>query len=170
MSEQSTDGTERRKERFFEDMGVSSRPAKKLAEKFETEDHLIDYLVNDGKLTDFNGVGSRSAEHVRTWFKAEYPEKERERKERSESYCTEYTTDHGIPEGEKKEPSEPYWAWICPRCSNKNPMYGHPDGFKNRPYACTTCRWVPLLDAESIDEWLEDCTLHTDSDRGGDEG
>ncbi len=152
-------GSEQKKVRFFEDMGVSSRPAKKLAQKFYTEDHIIDYLVNDGKLTDFSGVGDQSAQHVRTWFVGEYPEKERERKERSESYCTEYTTDHGIPEGEKKEPSEPYWAWICPRCENKNPMYGHPDGFKNRPYACVTCRWVPVLDAESIDEWLEEADL-----------
>ncbi|WP_139327072.1 hypothetical protein [Natronorubrum daqingense] len=150
--------------RVFEDMGVSSRPAEKLAEKFETESHLVDYIVNDGKLTDFSGVGDRSASHVRTWFVTEYPEKERERKQHSESYCTEFTTDHGIPEDEKKEPSEPYWAWICPRCSNKNPMYGHPNGFKNRPYACTTCRWVSALDAESIDEWLENCTLQPKND------
>lgn len=161
---QSTDM--QRKVQFFEDMGIATRPAKRLAEEFEAETDLVEYLTQDKSPTDLSGVGKASARHIRSWFTAEYPEKERERKIRSDAYCTEYTADHGVPRDELEKPEMVHWAWICPQCENKNVMRGDPEEFKNRPYTCMTCRWVPALDAETMEEWLENdgSTLQTDTE------
>jgi NAD-dependent DNA ligase len=143
-------------QQFFEDIGVGSRPAKKLAQEFDTEDELVEFIVDGGELDEFSGVGEQSAFEVRTWFSAEYPEKEREMKERDEAYCTEYTLDHGLNEDQVADADGPVWAWICSRCDHNNPMEGDPDGFADRPYACVNCRWVPLLDSEALGEFAEE--------------
>lgn len=140
----------------FRSMGVTNQPAQKLADEFDSEDGLIEYLTDGHSLTDISGVGEKSANLVREWYKREYPEKERERKENDEAYCTEYTTDHGLSDDELEEIDVVVWAWLCPRCSEKNPMKGDPDEFGNRPFECVNCSWVPLLDRESLMEFADE--------------
>lgn len=137
-----------------DDLNVASRPAAALADHFETEADLVDAFRADPDFDEISGVGRRTSQKLWDYLKSEYPEVNRERIEQSESYCTEYTTDHGLPEG-STEDDVTYFAFICPRCSNTNPLKGDPEGFEDRPFACETCRWVPLLDKESLREFAE---------------
>ncbi len=73
-----------------------------------------------------------------------------------EEYCTEFTTDHGLPE--VPSPTGFRWAFICPRCGEKNGLEGDPEGFKNKPFRCTDCNWVSLLVAEAIEEFEQSLT------------
>ncbi|ELY85340.1 hypothetical protein, partial [Natrinema gari] len=124
------------------------------ADHYETESELVDAFREDVSLTDHDGVGRRTSHKVWDYLESEYPEVNRERMERSESYCTEYTTDHDLPD-HSIEDGVTYFAFVCPRCENVNPLEGDPEGFENRPFACTTCRWVSLLEKESLRNFAE---------------
>lgn len=148
----------------FTEMDVSTQPAKALADHFDSEEEVVNFLVEDKSLNDISGVGERSANHVWDWFKTEYPEKDRERRERSEAYCMEYTADYGLDDDQLDPEYDIFWAWICPRCGSKNPMKGDPEGFRNRPFACTSCQWVPLLDGDALGEFRDELEVPVDGE------
>lgn len=81
------------------------------------------------------------------------PSETAERDFSDEKYCTEFTTDHGLDEPEEGVFT---FAFVCPRCEQKNPLQGDPKGFSNKPFACTRCRWVPLLVREKVLEFREE--------------
>lgn len=138
-----------------DDLDVATRPAAALADHFETESDLVDAFREDADFDDISGVGRRTSRKMWDYLESEYPDVNRERIEQSESYCTEYTTDHELPD-ETLEDGVTYFAFVCPRCSNTNPLKGDPEDFENRPFACETCRWVSLLEGESLRGFMED--------------
>lgn len=154
MTEQDARRVNQAVDRFVE-IGVSKQPAKALADYFDSEEAVVEFLTEDKSLTDISGVGEASASQLWNWYQAEYPEKDLERREQSEAYCTEYTIDHGLDQEQLDPEHDIHWAWLCPRCGSKNPMKGDPDGFKGRPFACVNCRWVPLLDGEALAEFRD---------------
>lgn len=136
-------------------LNIATQPAAALADHFEDEPALVDAFRDDADFDDIDGVGRRTSQKLWDYLESEYPEVNRERIEQSEAYCTEYTTDHELPD-ETLEDGVTYFAFVCPRCSNTNPLEGEPDGFENRPFACTTCNWVSLLEKESLRAFAED--------------
>ncbi|ADB63964.1 hypothetical protein Htur_5077 (plasmid) [Haloterrigena turkmenica DSM 5511] len=138
-----------------EEIDVAGRPAAALTDRFEDESELVDAFREDVSFTDYSGVGRRTSQKLWDYLTSEYPEADRERKERSDSICTEYTTDHELPD-ETLEDGLAYWAFICPRCENTNPLKGDPEDFESRPFRCETCRWVSRLEKESLREFAED--------------
>lgn len=135
--------------------GVATRPATALTDHFDTTADLLQSYLDGESVSDLSGVGSTTATRVSSWIEREYPDVVRARYERGEQYATEFTTDHGIPE-DQQEDGEFYWAFICPRCEERNPLVGDPHGFAGRPYACEHCHWVSLLVTEFVDEFAED--------------
>jgi hypothetical protein len=134
-----------------------------VIEAWPTEQAFIDAMADDVTLSDATGVGSQTASRLSDWFAEEYPERDRERREQSERFCTTYTTDHGL-DADSLDAETFYWAFVCPRCETKNPCHGDPDGFAGQAYACGKCRWVPLLDAEAVREFRDE---HYDGDAEG---
>lgn len=135
----------------FEKMGMRTREATALENEFDSTDEIVEFLVADNKLSDISGVGRKTASRLWSWFKEEYPDRNRERIEASEAYCTEY-----INQNQDDSESDKFrFAFVCPRCNSENPLRGDPMDFANRPYDCTTCRWVPLLDKTAIETFVE---------------
>ncbi|WP_254810668.1 hypothetical protein [Natronosalvus amylolyticus] len=147
-----------------EEIGVAKRPANALVEEYPTRESVLETFLADDRFDHVSGVGNRTTGKLWDWLTETYPEKNRERIENSEAYCTEFTTDHGLEESEKHDPEMFYWAWICPRDGHKNVMKGDPRDFADRPFACVQCRWVPLLDRESLLEWFESENLEAEID------
>jgi len=142
------------KTRLTDDLNIATRPAAALADHFETESDLVEAFRDDADFDEIDGVGRRTSQKLWDYLESEYPEVDRERIEASEAYCTEYTTDHELP-ADAIEDGVTYFAFVCPRCSNTNPLEGEPEGFENRPFACTTCNWVSLLEKESLREFAD---------------
>lgn len=134
-----------------QELDVAQRPAQSLLEEFSSRDELIEFLTADRDLTDIDGVGDRTSRKVFSWYQEEYPDKNRQRRRESDSYCTEYTSDVELDDTEK-----PLWAWICPRCAEKNRMNAYPSECANRPYACVKCRWISLLCREPMEPLIEE--------------
>ena len=133
------------------DMGVSGTEADALQDAFETRDDLVDYLTDGGSVTDYRGIGSTTSRRVLDWFKDTRPGAHRERRENHEGICTEfYEIDERADDGAY------LFGYICPRCGGENDLRGDPRGFRNRTFACVECRWVALLEAESIDKFVEE--------------
>lgn len=129
--------------------GLTSRTASALADGYDSLDDLLDAYRAGDDLTDLDGVGRRTSFKVTTHIEEEHPEAVRTRLENDEGVCLTFTTDHGLDEADLESDTF-YWAFVCPRCEATNPMQGDPDGFKGRPYACETCQWVALLEAEAL--------------------
>jgi len=138
-----------------DEVGLSSRPASALADHITSEDELVEHLRENNNASDFDGVGSQSSNRVWQWFQDEHPDSNRERLEQAEEYCTEFATDHELPEG-ADEVEGFQFAFICPRCGEENALKGDPREFKNRPFTCVNCRWVPLLTAEPLEEFAQE--------------
>jgi len=68
---------------------------------------------------------------------------------------TEFTDDSGLDD-DKKDADEYHFAFVCPRCEEKNALIGDPLDFANKPFRCLTCNYVPLLDAGAIEEFAEE--------------
>jgi predicted RNA-binding Zn-ribbon protein involved in translation (DUF1610 family) len=70
--------------------------------------------------------------------------------------CTEFTTDTGLDD-DQKEDGAFYFAFVCPRdgCGEKNPLKGDPRKF-NKPFRCTECNYVPLLDGDALEAFAEE--------------
>ncbi len=69
--------------------------------------------------------------------------------------CTEFTDDSGLDDDQKAD-DEYYFAFVCPRCEEKNVLTGDPLDFGNKPFRCLECNYVPLLDADAIEEFAEE--------------
>jgi len=155
MSESKHDSGSGFRNFLTEEVGLSGRPASALAEEIGSQDDLVEFLRENNKVSDVSGVGSRSGNRIWDWFKDERPEANRERLEQAEEYCTEFTTDHERPEDAEDTDGFPF-AFVCPRCDEENPLKGDPREFKNRPFACVNCRWVPLLVAGTLEEFAQE--------------
>jgi hypothetical protein len=137
-----------------DEIGLREREALAVTDAWPSEQALLDAYRDDATFTSEQGVGRRTSNRLYQYIDREHPDIVREHKRESEDYCTEFTTDHGLPAGDVDE-DEFYFAAICPRCGEKNPHVGDPNDFKNRPYACVNCRWVPAYDGDSIEEFRE---------------
>lgn len=140
---------------LVDEVGLSKRPANALAESCNGKDDLVAYLRNNHKPSNIDGVGSRSSQRVWSWFKDEHPGANRERLEKAEEYCTEFTTDHEIPETPNPDTGFQF-AFVCPRCDEKNALVGDPRGFRNKPFMCENCRYVPLLHSQYLEEFAQE--------------
>ena len=132
-------------------MGVAPQPSQKLESRFDSRGEIVEFLTDGGNLQDIDGVGKRTSSLVRSWFRETHPEKYRERRENSDSICTEYTTDVPNVEDSTIDDDAPVWGWICPKCETMNPMNADPQKCSGRPYACLDCHWVSALDGEFMD-------------------
>lgn len=136
-----------------DEIGLASRPADALADHIESESALVDHLRENNDVDEFSGVGRRSASRIWEWFEDEYPDANRERMEDSEEYCTEFTAD--VEQADAAASDKFVFAFVCPRCGAENPLKGDPRDFKNKPYPCVNCRWVPLLVAQFLEAFAE---------------
>lgn len=142
-------------ETLVDTIGINPPQASAVETTWPSQDALVKAMTNDASLTDASGVGSRTATRLWDWFGETYPERYRQRREESNDYCMAYTTDHGL-DADSLDPEKFYWAFICPRCGETNPLVGDPDGFAGRPFRCESCLWVPLLDAEAVREFRDE--------------
>lgn len=129
---------------------IGSRQASALREEFDSLDSLLESFREAEDLTEIDGVGTRTARSVTEYIQSEHPDLVDERHEKDQGICTEFTVDHGLVEDELAGDAF-YWAFICPRCETTNPLKGDPNGFKNRPFKCESCRWVSLLHGADVD-------------------
>jgi len=79
------------------------------------------------------------------------------------SVCTEFAVEDGV----NNESGEEAWAWSfeCARCGHMTPCGGDPRGFGGRPYSCTNCGWVSLLEEEAIESFAEECYVSPGAER-----
>lgn len=132
---------------------VGGRAATNLEDEYESVDDLITAYREAEDITDVSYVGSATMRDLREFIHNRDPEAERVRNENDEAVCTEYTTDHGLDDTEE---GTFYFAFVCPRCGSKNPLRGEPRGFKNKPFGCTSCNWVSLLEASALERFAEE--------------
>lgn len=149
----SANTTTERTNEWTAELPVDGRAASNLGTEYESIDDLIAAYRDAEKISDVDQVGSVTMNQIREFIHDRDPDAERARKENDEGVCTAFTTDHGLDD---TEDDGFYFAFICPKCETRNPLTGSPDGFKNRPYACESCRWVSLLDADALDRFAED--------------
>jgi len=140
---------------LVDELNITPPQTSAVLSAWPTEQAFVDALSQDATLTDADGVGSQTAQRLSNWFGKQYPDRDRERRENAERFCMTYTTDHGL-DADSLDAETFYWAFVCPRCGEKNPCHGDPGGFAGRPYACEKCRWVPLLDAEAVREFRDE--------------
>lgn len=138
---------------WTDDLPIGSRAASNLADEYGNEDELVEAYRQAEDITEVSYVGTATMRELRELIHDRDPEAERVRYENDDDICTEFTTDHGI---EGPEEDAFYFAFVCPRCGSKNPLQGDPSGFKNKPFACTSCRWVPLLEAGALERFVEE--------------
>lgn len=141
----------------IEQCDIAPQPADALRERFGSESELVAFLTKDRTLSEIEGVGMQTAGAIGEWFTDEHPDKHRQQMIDSEAYCTEFTLSEQPDKSGPQDIDDLRWAFICPRCENETQLQGHPDGFKDRPYRCSTCNWVSLLYASFIDEFLQEC-------------
>lgn len=135
-----------------DDIGLRDREATAVVAVWPTEEAFLDAYLADETFTDHAGIGRRTSDRLYRYISESHPDTEREKIESAEKYCTEFTTDHGL-DGE----SDAFrFAFICPRDETVNPLHGDPAEFKNRPFRCEGCGWVPLLDGVSLAELREE--------------
>lgn len=137
---------------LLDDLDVAGRPGSALTDAYETVEDLLTAYEKGAGITEIRGVGRRTSRKVTDWIEDEHPDIARRRYENGEGYCIEFTTDHGLPE-ERIEEDTFYFAFVCPRCEETNPLKGDPTGFKNRPFRCERCQWVSLLVGEFLEEF-----------------
>lgn len=70
------------------------------------------------------------------------------------SECIEFTTEVPDRINPDEEPDTIYFSFVCPRCEALNPLKTHPSNFKNKPFRCVECRYIPLLDADALDDFI----------------
>lgn len=71
------------------------------------------------------------------------------------SECTEFTTD--VPDRiDRDDTDECYFSFVCPRCEALNPLKGYPREFRDMPFRCVECRYIPLLEAEALEDFIEE--------------
>lgn len=131
-----------------EEINVSGRQADRLTEEFATESELVDYLRDGGDISDFSGLGGTTARRVNSWFEDEHPAAYRARIENDEGVATEFY------EQDEQDHEKYLWGFICPRCEAENPLQGDPSEFRNRVFACTTCKWKVLLHTDPLAEFI----------------
>lgn len=153
-----TTTTGEQSEKWTDELPITSRAATNIAKEYDSAEDLIEAYREAEDITEISFVGSATMDDLREFIHERDPEAEQVRKKNDESICTEFTTDHGLDE-DLVESGEHYFAFICPRCGEKNPLHGTPDGFGDRPYACVSCQWVSLLDGDAMDDWMEDVDL-----------
>jgi len=136
---------------WTDNLSISSRAAANLEEEYGSADELITAFRAAEDISDVPQVGSVTMRKLRDFIAERDPEANHVRHENDEAICTEFTTDHGL---EDTEDDVFYFAFICPRCDAKNPLKGDPRGFKNRPFGCTTCRWVSALESDAIERFV----------------
>lgn len=137
---------------WTDSLPVGGRAASNLEDEYSSVDGLITAYREAEDITDVSYVGSSTMRDLKEFIHDRDPEAERVRNENDEAVCTEYTTDHGL---EDTEEDTFYFAFICPRCDSKNPLEGEPGGFKNKPFGCTSCGWVSLLEASALERFAE---------------
>lgn len=85
-----------------------------------------------------------------------------------DSVCTEFRFDedlHAI-DGEVVET----WSFECTRCGHYTPCVDAPETYGGRPYSCTNCGWVSLIDQDAIEEFAdEQWNTDTDTEASDDE-
>lgn len=64
-----------------------------------------------------------------------------------------FTTD--LPEEYEGDNDEFEFAFVCPRCEKKNVLVGDPLEFRNKPFRCLGCNYVPLLGAEELEGFAD---------------
>ncbi|WP_135822989.1 helix-hairpin-helix domain-containing protein [Halostella litorea] len=131
-------------------LGLRDREASAVEVAYPSVDSLVDALREGADLSTVDGVGDQTRTRLMQWFQDEHHDAYRERLQNDEGICLTFTTDHGLDESALDD-GKFYWAFVCPRCEATNPLVGNPAKFKNRPYKCETCAWVPLLEGEAID-------------------
>ena len=68
--------------------------------------------------------------------------------------CTEYTEETGLDAADM-DAEEYYFAFVCPRCEEKNALEGNPRNFSNKPFRCLGCNYVPLLEKDALHEFAD---------------
>lgn len=139
-------------EAWTETVGITGRPADALRDVYDSLEELLEDYRAAADIGDHPGVGDRTTPKIHSYVEDEHPDVRRERDENDEGVCTEFTTNHDL-DAEDLDPEAFYWAFVCPRCEHPNPLKGDPDDFRNRPFACTTCRWVSLLEGDRVAEF-----------------
>lgn len=75
------------------------------------------------------------------------------------SKCREFVP--GFPEHMDEDNADDFpFSFVCPRCGTMNALQGNPHGFKNKPFRCIDCNYVPLLPAEELEAFASE---HYDS-------
>lgn len=141
----------------LDECNIASQPADALRDRFGTESELVAFLTDDRALSEIECVGMQTAAAIGDWFTDEHPDKHRQQMIGSEAYCTDFTLSEQPDKSGPQDIDNLQWAFICPRCENKTQLQGHPDGFKDRPYRCSTCNWISLLCSSFIDEFAQEC-------------
>lgn len=136
------------------DIGVTGAQLEAIAEAFDSEAELVEYLTDTGDLTELAGVGGRTTGRIMRWFEAEYPEQYRDRLRNDDSIVTMFRPVHGKTVDGDGEYVFAFEA-ICPKCKAGIQNRGNPRGFMNRPYPCTCCEWVVLYHAEFLEPFAE---------------
>ena len=80
-----------------------------------------------------------------------------------DSVCTEFKVRDGFVD----EEAEPVFVWSfkCTRCGKQTPCKGDPTGFGGRPYSCSHCGWVSLLEQDAIESFADEHSVDTDTER-----
>lgn len=147
---------------LVDELNITPPQTGAVTSAWPNEQAFVEAMADDATLSDADGVGSQTATRLSNWFAEQYPERDRERRENAERFCMTYTTDHGLDD-ETLDAEKFYWAFVCPRCKNVQPLVGDPNGFAGRPFRCESCMWVPLLDAEAVREFRDE---HYDGEEG----
>ena len=131
---------------------IGGRAASNLRDEYEGVDELIAAYREAEDITEVPQVGSATMRDLKEFMHERDPEAERANKENDEAICTEFTTDHGLDDTDTKSSC---FAFLCPRCGAKNALEGEPSEFKNKPFGCTGCGWVSLLEADALERFVE---------------
>lgn len=128
---------------WTDELPVSGRAETNLRAEYDSFDDLLNGFRNADDISDIDYIGSKTMGDLRKYITDHDPDAERARKENDTSICTEFTED-------VETDGDATFAFVCPKCGEKNPLKGEPTGFKNKPFACIKCNWVSLLDADAL--------------------